>query len=681
MQFGKSDISGIGRKIAKLVAYSVFSAMVILALLLSVMQVQETITAKRAGLEATAFVFASAIADHVESKDRNEIQRVLRAVARIPAVLTAAALDRNGATITQRGTATFLESDLIDSHPNILAMLTRGLLPISVDITRGGETVGSLVVLADISDVRTHLFWNLFTTILASLVAAALAVPISKRLQRKVTAPLVALTKTITKMREARSFETANITGAEGETKVLVDSFNGMIEDIRARDQAMQKLAYFDPLTGLPNRVHFQKIVDELFSKNDGTQTVALFVVDIDNFRAINDAMGHSMGDAMLMNVASLFKDEAGETAHVARLGGDEFAICVPGITTIAEAETQLARFIATLYQPIKLLGQELHITAAVGAIVVPLQAANASDVHRFLNLALHEAKHLGAGRVCFFKQEFADNIKVEAELAQGLRLALNNNELEVHYQPVVDLKTSLATGFEALARWKHPTKGYIPPFKFIPIAEKSGMISELGDWIMLESCMQAKAWIDAGYTSRTVAVNISAAQIIQSGFIGKVRAALAQSGLPAELLCLELTESLFVGKSMTTVEKILYQLKEIGVRTALDDFGTGYSSLSYLENLPFDKLKIDRAFVTGMKGGRKSIDLMKGIINLAHALGMSVVAEGAESIDEVNTLRELDADSVQGYVYAKPAPATQALAIANQIDEQTNSKKLVNLN
>ncbi len=680
MQFVKKDKSGIGRKIAKLVAYSVFAAMIILALLLSIMQVKETFETKRAGLEATAFVFASAIADHVEARNSGEIQRVLRSVARVPAILNAAALDKTGATIAQMGNATFLRSDLIDDKQSTLAMLTKGFLPITVDIKRGGEIVGSLVMFADISDVRFHLFWNLFTTFLASLVAAGFAVQISVPLQHKITAPLVALTTAITKVRDTRSFEVANIDGAQGETRVLVESFNGMIDDIRTRDQAMQKLAYFDPLTGLPNRVHFQKIVDELFNNPNGPQSAALFVADIDNFHAINDAMGHSIGDAMLMNLAALFKDEAGETAQIARLGGDEFAICVPNISTIAEAELQLARFIATLYQPVKLLGQELHITVAVGAIVVPLQATNSSEAQRFLNLALHEAKNLGPGRVCFFRQELADNIKAEAELAQGLRLALSNNELQVHYQPVVDLKTKLVTGFEALARWKHPTKGFISPARFIPVAEKSGMISELGDWILLESCKQAKAWIDAGQSPRTVAVNISAAQIIQSGFMGKVRAALSESGLPANLLCLELTESLFVGKSMTTVEKMLYQLREIGVCTALDDFGTGYSSLSYLENLPFDKLKIDRAFVSGMKGGRKSIDLMKGIINLAHALGMSVVAEGAESADEVRTLRELDADSVQGYIYAKPAPAEQALEIANQIDSQAGYKSVANL-
>jgi EAL domain-containing protein (putative c-di-GMP-specific phosphodiesterase class I) len=240
---------------------------------------------------------------------------------------------------------------------------------------------------------------------------------------------------------------------------------------------------------------------------------------------------------------------------------------------------------------------------------------------------------------------------------------------LEVHYQPIVDLHTNRIHGFEALARWKHPTRGYIPPLKFIPVAEKSGQISALGDWVLRESCIQAKAWLDEGQAPRSVAVNISAAQILQVGFLESVRRTLKETALPPNLLCLELTESLFVGKSMSAVRKLLTELKALGISTALDDFGTGYSSLAYLEHLPFDKLKIDRSFVRGMQTGKKNVDLMKGIINLAHSLGMTVVAEGAESLGELSLLRELNADSVQGYVYAKPAPATEALTHADQID------------
>jgi diguanylate cyclase (GGDEF)-like protein len=669
MRVRKKADQGIGRRIAKLVAIAIFSAMIILAVILSVMQVRQTVATKREGLEATAYVFASAIADHVETKNNNAIQSVLRSVARVPSILNATALDHNRISIARMGSITFLESDIVNSNPSIFSLLSKGLLPVEVSITRGGQKVGSLLLIADISDIRTQLYWNLLTTTLAAFAAACLAVPMSSPLQRKITEPLVALTKAIGKVRETRSFVAATVEGAEGETRQLVESFNGMIVDIQMRDQAMQKLAYYDPLTGLPNRVHFQKIVDELFAEKETATCGLLFIADIDNFHAINDALGHSIGDALIMNVASLFKEELRERGQVARLGGDEFVFCIPGISTLADAEVEIARIVSTLYQPIKLLGQEIHITVAIGAVVMPLHAETSSEAQRNLNLASHEAKLLGAGRISFFRSELSDNIKLEAELAQGLRIALTNKELEVFYQPVVDLKTQLVTGYEALTRWKHPTKGYIPPFKFIPVAEKSGLISELGDWILRASCVQAKAWLDAGEAPRTVAVNVSAAQILQVGFLENVRKTLEETQLPPHLLCIELTESLFVGKSMVTVSKMLSAVKSMGILTALDDFGTGYSSLSYLESLPFDKLKIDRAFVSAMNNGQKNIDLTKGIINLAHALGMTVVAEGAETQVELALLKALNADTVQGYVFAKPTAAAEALATANAID------------
>jgi diguanylate cyclase (GGDEF)-like protein len=662
---------GIGRKIAKLVATAIFAAMVLLAIFLSAVQVQQTVATKRQGLEATAYVFAAAIADHVETKDKTAIQSVLRSVARVPSILNATALDQEHNAIAHMGNIIFLGSQIVDNHSSVLTMLSKGILPVEVEITRGGEKVGSLVLIADISDIRSQLFWNLLTTILASVAAAGFAVPLSRPLQRNITLPLIALTQSIKKVRETRSFKPAVVAGAEGETKQLVESFNGMINEIHSRDLAMQKLAYYDPLTGLPNRVHFQKIVDELYTDSAGNPSALLFIADIDNFHAINDALGHSIGDALLMTVAALFKEELGDRGQLARLGGDEYVFCIPNIATVAEAELEIARFVATLYQPIKLLGQEIHITTAIGALVLPLHAENSSEAQRNLNLTAHEAKIQGAGRVCFFRSELSENIKSEAELAQGLRIALNNNELEVFYQPVVDLKTQLVTGYEALTRWKHPVKGYIPPYKFIPAAEKSGLITELGDWILYESCLQAKTWMDAGEPQRTISVNVSAAQILQVGFLEKVRKTLEATGLPPNLLCLELTESLFVGKSMNIVSKMLHAIKAMGVLTALDDFGTGYSSLSYLESLPFDKLKIDRAFVSAMANGQKNIDLIKGIINLAHALGMNVVAEGAETAAELAMLKQLGADTVQGYIYARPTTAKEALVAANVIDAQ----------
>lgn len=664
MGFLKLGKRTIGSRIASLVTFSVLSAMFILAIFLSLLQLQQSVNQKRQALESTAYIYASALADDIESQNSSEAQHVLRSIARVPNILHAAAINNKGETIAAMGSVTFLTSDQILGHPTTIELLTKGNLPVAVDIIRGGETVGKLVVLGDIRDIRTQLLWTLFTTAIASIAAALLAFPISAPLQRRIVNPITSLTSAMKLMRETRTFTPTEVNAAEGETRVLVETFNSMVEDLHSRDSALQRLAYFDPLTGLPNRVNFQRILNDAVENK--VSSAAIYIFDIDNFHAINDAMGHSIGDALLMDVSARLKAEAPADGQLCRIGGDEFALFAPGIRTIVEAQDALAKMIASLYPPVNILGHEVHISASTGVVMVPQHAGTSPEIQRYLDLALHEAKTSGVGRVVFFHKGLADNLEEEAEITKGLRNALNADQISPFYQPIVNLRTGKVEGFEALARWIDPVKGFIPPAKFIPIAEKSGLISQLGMQIMKASCAQAKAWKDAGKPDWTVSVNVSAAQTMQADFVEQVRAILDETCLPPHLLCIELTESLFVGKSMAIVQTILKEFRDLGVVTALDDFGTGYSSLSYLEHLPFDKLKIDRAFVHNAKEGSKNTELLKGIISLAHGLGMIVVAEGAETQEELSILHKLNADSVQGFVIARPQPATEATLAAD---------------
>ena len=667
----------ISKKIASLVALSVFSAMILLATFLGFTQLKTEVQQKRSALEATALIYASALADDIYTENRQGAQQTLRSIARLPLVLHAAAINSKGETIAAMGNVTFLTTDQASGDPGFLELLTKGNLPISVAIIKGSETVGDLVILGDIRDIRSNLFWTLLTTLVASVVAALLAFPISAPLRGRIVNPIVSLTTAMKRMRETRSFETTTIVGAEGETRVLVETFNSMIGDIHQRDASLRKLAYFDPLTGLPNRANFQRKLEELF-QDGNLKPSAFFVFDIDNFHAINDALGHGIGDALLMDVAARLHSEIPEGSSIARLGGDEFVVYIPNINDVTEAQNALAKLQATLYTPLKLLGHEIHVSAACGAVLAPQNAADPSQVHRQLDLALHDAKKSGVGRVAFFRKELIDVLTQEAELVKGLRNALAENQITAYFQPVVNLNTGYVEGFEALARWNDPVKGFIPPAQFIPAAEKSGLISTLGTQILKVACKQAKLWKDAGRPDWTVAVNVSAAQIMQAGFIEQVREILEETQVPPHLLCLELTESLFVGKSMAFVQNMLREFRILGIKTALDDFGTGYSSLSYLEHLPFDKLKIDRAFVHNAQEGTKNTELLKGIINLAHGLGMIVVAEGAETQVELDMLRKLKADFVQGYVIAKPMPAEQATIAADLHDQNQEHIQLI---
>jgi diguanylate cyclase (GGDEF)-like protein len=667
----------IGRKIAALVAFSVFSAMIFLAIFLGFSQLQNEVQQKRDAFQATALIYASALADDIYTENRAGAQQTLRSIARLPLVLHAAAVNSKGQTIAAMGNVTFLTTEQASGDPSIFELLTKGNLPVSVEVLKGSEVVGHLIILGDIHDIRSNLFRTSLTTLIAAFVAAMLAFPISAPLRRRIVNPIVSLTTSMKRMRETRSYETTAISGAEGETQMLVDTFNSMIGDIHQRDASLRKLAYFDPLTGLPNRAHFQRNLEELFQDGNMKPSV-FFLFDIDNFHAINDALGHGIGDALLMDVAARLHSEMPEDSSIARLGGDEFIVYVPNINDTLEAQNALAKLQASLYAPLKFLGHEIHVSASCGAVLAPHDASNASQVQRQLDLALHDAKKTGVGRVSFFRKELIDLLTEEAELIKGLRIALTENLLTAYFQPVVNLDTGYVEGFEALARWNDPAKGFISPAQFIPAAEKSGLISTLGTHILRIACQQAKLWKDQGRPDWTVAVNVSAAQIMQAGFIDQVREILDETQVPPHLLCLELTESLFVGKSMAIVQNMLREFRMLGIKTALDDFGTGYSSLSYLEHLPFDKLKIDRAFVHNAQEGTKNTELLKGIINLAHGLGMIVVAEGAETQIELNILRRLKADCVQGYVIAKPMPAEQATIAADLYDQKQEQTQLI---
>ena len=661
---------GLGHRINRLVAWSVLLTMAGLGLFLIGFQIRQETSASQRQLEATAYVLASAAAEHLEANSPGEIMRVFRSVNRLPDILYAAAVDAQGHVVASMGTAAMLEGDLITEEPTVFNMLRQGKMPVNVAVIRGGLKVGRIVLIGDVSSIRRHVLWTMLATLLAALGSVMIAMLIAKPFQSRIVKPIVKLTALMQSVRETRNFQVAEIADAQGETQQLLESFNGMISDIKRRDLSLQKLAYFDPLTGLPNRVHFQKLLEE-FLKTDKNAHAAVYLLDIDNFHAINDAMGHSIGDALLMDVAArLHAATEHSEAVVSRLGGDEFAIMIPALASINNATDALAPYLASFFKPVQILGHELHITLSTGVVLLPEHGQDVSDIQRHLDLAMFEAKNEGVGRVALFKPELAKAIKEESDIAKGLRQALLNGGLQPHFQPVVDLATGKVAGFEALSRWIDPVLGFVSPAKFIPVAEKSGLITALGHWILAESCRQGKAWLDAGKPERFVAVNISAAQMMQVGFVASVETVLAESGFPARLLCLELTESLFIGKSMANVQKMLSSLSRLGVQTALDDFGTGYSSLAYLEQLHFDKLKIDRAFVTNNHLGGKKAELLGGIISLAHSLGMSVVAEGAETADEMQSLTAMKADFVQGYVYCKPLAALEAAAKADAIDQ-----------
>jgi len=428
------------------------------------------------------------------------------------------------------------------------------------------------------------------------------------------------------------------------------------VRDIRDRKLAQAQLQYMachDPLTGLSNRRQFiERLHQDLArSKRDGT-TVAVLCLDLDRFKQINDFGGHSAGDDLLIQAAKRFAAGVREEDTLARLTGDEFVIIQVGVTHPDGPATLAERLISEIARPFDLSGQQTVIGTSIGIALHPGNGETGEDLLRAADAALSRAKQAGKGIYRFFEPDMDARLQERRALEGDLRQALAKEELGINYQPLVDCTSSRVLGFEALLRWNHPLRGPIPPMQFIPLAEECGLIAQLGAWVIRKACSDATAWP----ADKLVAVNLSPAQFRQPDLAKEILDILAETGLPAQRLEVEITESLLIedpDRALAT----LRVLKQAGVRITLDDFGTGYSSLSYLQRFPFDKVKIDRSFVSQMEEDEGSMSIIRAVIALGKALHIQITAEGVETQPQLALLQHENCDLVQGYLLGRPMP------------------------
>jgi diguanylate cyclase (GGDEF)-like protein len=657
----------IGRRIEQLVRWSVAIAVLTITTVVLLYQLNGAIADRRTNVEATAYVIAATVADFVVAGNKEAIADSLSAVSRIPGLNVVSVHSLQGEPLATAGTMAVLESDLQNEHSGFLSELLRGHLAVGVDIIKGGQKAGKVTLVSDISQTRNQALLILFLLGAASFAASLMGVYFTKPLKSAILMPLQNLTATITTIREKRDYSQSVEKQSNDETGILVQSFNDLMYDIRMRDEVLREIAYVDSLTGLPNRASFMADLAELTKSET---TAAVLILDVDTFSSINNFLGHGVGDAVLLEVAARLKAEAPNVsqARVYRAGGDDFAIVIPGVATRDDVIQKYAHFASHFNARVKVLSHLIHLGCSAGVVMLPADSGKPDEILRFASLALDSAKRQGANRIAFFEHQLNDALRERSELVEGLRLALANDGLEVHYQPIVAPVSGRVDGFEALCRWKHPVRGYVSPAVFIPIAEKAGLIPQLGEWVLRQSCMQAKKWLDETGIAYEISVNVSAAQVLEDKFVDVVTRALADSALPPAQLCIELTESMFVGTSTARVKHHMDSIKNLGIRTALDDFGTGYSSLSYLHELPFNKLKIDRSFLVGIHGNEKRKKLFADILAMARSLELECVAEGAETLEDIELLKALGVDLVQGYFYSKPKPAEAALAKARSL-------------
>jgi len=429
-------------------------------------------------------------------------------------------------------------------------------------------------------------------------------------------------------------------------------------EDITERRRAEKQiahLAHYDALTDLPNRVLFRERLEKELERTRRGEQLAMLYIDIDEFKSVNDSLGHPVGDELLKAVASRLLGCIRETDFVARLGGDEFAIVQTGVRQPNDVMELVKRIYEAIRRPYECLGHHVATDASIGIALAPNDGTDLDQLLKSADLAMYGAKSDGRHTYRFFEPEMDARVKARRTLELDIRQAIVDRAFELHYQPVVNLQSGEVAGCEALLRWRHPVRGMIPPADFIPIAEETGLICEIGDWVLATACTEAANWP----STVRLAVNVSPVQFRSHAFALKVAEVLAATGLPASQLELEITEAVLIRDDDTALT-LLEQLRALGVRIALDDFGTGYSSLSYLRRFPFDKIKIDRCFVDGITDADGSSAIVQAVINIANAQNMTTTAEGIETEPQREMLRELGCTEMQGFLFSRPRPVAE---------------------
>jgi diguanylate cyclase (GGDEF)-like protein len=429
-------------------------------------------------------------------------------------------------------------------------------------------------------------------------------------------------------------------------------------------EERVNHMAFHDELTSLPNRLMLSQRLDQALSRHRraGSQAAILFL-DLDRFKVINDSLGHEIGDALLRQVADRLRAQSREGDTVARMGGDEFVVLIENYVDLADISARAERLVQQLSAPYVLGSKDCHVTVSIGVSVFPADGNDAQALLKAADVAMYRAKDTGRDGYLFYSAAMNVHTAERLELESDLRHALERHEFLLHYQPKVEVATGVITGTEALLRWNHPRRGLISPMEFIPLAEETGLIVPIGEWVLATACAQTKAWQDQGLPKLDVAVNLSARQFADPMLLPKLTNIIRRSGLEPSSLELEITESLVMSHGESAVA-VLQKLKSIGVRIAIDDFGTGYSSLAYLKRFPIDTLKVDRSFIRDIPSDSGDKQITRAIIALAHSLKLRVVAEGVETADQLTFLRSQRCDTVQGYHLYRPLPEAEVTPV-----------------
>ena len=630
--------------------------------------------------------------------DQDATKETLNSLHTQPRIITAAIYDARGVPFslyTRSGAAAKLPPVQPDGHN--FSYLARHV-DLFKQITLDNEAVGTVFLRLDMTIVRTRMLRYAGISSLVLLACLLVAFLISASLQRWITDPILHLAETARRITSQRNFTLRAKREGNDEIGACVDSFNQMLSEIQNRDNeleehrnnlsdlvarrtaellrannelsdakkraesAVEKMtyqAYHDPLTNLPNRALLSDRLEHALERaHREHRKLAVLFLDLDRFKVINDSLGHALGDMLLCAVADRLKRCVRSEDTIARLGGDEFMVLLDGITHVQDAARVAEKIIEKLSQPVVCEGHELPVTTSIGISIFPEDGEDSDTLMKNADASMYRAKEAGRNSYIFYRADMNASMHQRLTMETALRKALENGEFELHYQPKVETRSEEIVAVEALVRWQRPGHGMVGPDEFINLAEETGLIVPLGEWVLDEACRQASAWQQNGLVL-SVAVNISTRQLTSTAIIDRIDAALRTHALSPALIELEVTESSAMQNTQSAA-MTLHELREMGIKLAIDDFGTGYSSLAYLSQLPIDSLKIDRSFVRNIPHNQTDNSIAAAIIAMAHNLRLNVVAEGVETREQFEFLRGLDCDYMQGYLFGRPQTADE---------------------
>ncbi len=553
-------------------------------------------------------------------------------------------------------------------------------LSISRSIVVDMEPVGEVRVVADLSGMWSIAAEQSIALVIATIISLGLTLMIAERFRTLITAPIEQVANTAKAIAHDQDFSRRVPQGGNDEIGELITAFNQMVEQIedrearlkdelqhrKAAEHELEKLAHYDTLTGLPNRYMFQQALELTLERARKLRSnVALLFIDLDNFKVVNDSLGHATGDTLLKIISQRLTQCVRSSDIVSRLGGDEFTVIIDQAKGMEHLRNIADKLTRTIAQTVDLQNVEFQLTASTGIALFPQDATDADNLLRNADTAMYSAKSLGRSNFQFFSTEMNERANRRFIVESHLRHALDKNELFLVYQPQIDLGTGKIVGSEALLRWASPELGNIGPDEFIPVAEESGLIQQIGEYVLESACAQTRRWLDEGVEMR-IAVNVSIRQFGAKQFVGSIQAVLDRTGLPVDQLELELTES----SIMTNVEDTLIKirrLRELGIHLSVDDFGTGYSSMSYLKQLPVSQLKVDQSFVRNVPLSNEDVEIVRAILHLAQGLGLETLAEGVETVEQARFLAEEGCMLAQGYYFSRPVSVDDMTALLRE--------------